>query len=438
MTEPRATYRLQLHAAFDLDAAAGIVPYLARLGISHLYVSPILQAEAGSTHGYDVVDHSRINIELGGEAAFDRLVAALRGHGIGLVVDVVPNHMAIGPANRWWWDVLTHGPASRYARYFDVDWDPPESRLRNVILLPVLGDHYGRILEAGGLKVERRGAELVVRHDEQRWPLDPRSLAPLVAAAARRSGSAELAHVARALDGLPPTGAEVPADVERRSADGAKLSERLEVLVADPALSGALDAELDEVNADHDRLDALLEEQSYRLAFWRASSRDLGYRRFFDINSLAALRVEIPEVFEATHRLILDRVRAGEISGLRIDHPDGLRDPAGYFARLREEAPDAWIVAEKILEADEPLRDWPIDGTTGYRFANLATGLLVDPAGAKPMTDAFAAVTGAPTGWTEVAREARLLTLSASLGSDVNRLTELWLTICEAHRRYRD
>jgi (1->4)-alpha-D-glucan 1-alpha-D-glucosylmutase len=442
MTEPprppRATYRVQLHAGFDLDAATRIVPYLARLGISHLYASPILQAEAGSTHGYDVVDHSRINSELGGAPALDRLVAALRRHGMGLVVDVVPNHMAISPANRWWWDVLAHGPASGYARYFDVDWDPPESRLRNVILLPVLPDHYGRVLEAGELRLQRHDAEVRVVHADQRWPLDPRSLAPLVVEAGERSASEELAFIGRALGDLPPTSSPRRSDVERRQADSAVLGERLAALLRNPPLAAALDDVVRAVNADPDRLDALLEEQSYRLARWRASSRDLGYRRFFDINSLVGLRVEDPEVFDATHRLILERVAAGDIAGLRIDHPDGLRDPAGYFARLREAAPTAWIVAEKILERDEILPDWPIDGTTGYGFANLATGLLVDPAGEGPMTDAYVDLAAAEASWPAVAHEARLLALSASLGSDVNRLSDLWLSICEAHRRYRD
>ncbi|HSM38986.1 MAG TPA: alpha-amylase family glycosyl hydrolase [Candidatus Limnocylindrales bacterium] len=238
MSPPLATYRLQLHAGFDLDAAAAVVPYLATLGVSHVYTSPILQAAAGSTHGYDVVDHGRISDELGGAVAFDRLVAAARGAGLGLVVDIVPNHMAIGPANAWWWDVLKHGPASRFAGYFDVDWDPPEGRLRNLILLPVLADHYGRVLEAGDLRLDRREGDLVVTYGDHSFPLDPDSLGPELAAA------------------------------------------------SDDAIAS--------VNADADRLDALLQVQNYRLAFWRASSRDLGYRRFFDIDTRVGLRVEDP------------------------------------------------------------------------------------------------------------------------------------------------
>lgn len=438
MQAPLASYRLQLHAGFPLDAAAGLVPYLSELGISHLYLSPILQAEAGSTHGYDVVDHSRINQELGGADAFDRLVAAARQAGMGLVVDVVPNHMAIGPANRWWWDVLEHGPASRFARYFDVDWEPPESRLRNVILLPVLEDHYGRVLEANALRIQLDGAALVVAYGEQRYPLDPATLEPMLAEAAAACGSEELAFVARSLGELPASTSSAAADLERRHRDVGVLLERLAALLREPGPAAAVERSVEAVNDDLDRLDVLLEGQNYRLAFWRASSRDLGYRRFFDVNSLIGLRVEEPEVFEVTHRLILERVAAGDIQGLRIDHPDGLRDPAGYFARLREAAPAAWIVAEKILEPHESLPDWPIDGTTGYRFANLVVHVLTDAEAEPTMTRIYADVTGAEADWQVVAHEARQVALSESLGSDVNRLTELWLAICEANRRYRD
>ena len=382
---PRATYRLQLHAGFDFDAATAVVPYLAALGVSHLYASPILQAVPGSRHGYDVVDHGRISDDLGGESGFHRLVEALHAAGMGLVVDLVPNHMAIaGAANRWWWDVLEHGPSSRFADYFDVDWDPPESRLRNVILLPVLEDHYGRLLEAGRISLARDGSAIEVRYGAQRFPLDPRSLSEIVGAAAATSGSAELGFIGRALGELPPATSSDPAELTRRRQDTLVLKERLAALVKNASVAAALDASLAAVNAESDALDRLLEDQHYRLANWRASSRDLGYRRFFDINSLIGLRVEREEVFNATHRLILELVGAGKIDGLRIDHPDGLRDPAAYFARLRAAAPDAWIVVEKILEDGEQLpASWPVDGTTGYEFVARSGGLLLDSRGAR-------------------------------------------------------
>jgi (1->4)-alpha-D-glucan 1-alpha-D-glucosylmutase len=439
VSTPRATYRVQLHAGFTFDDAAAIVPYLARLGISHLYTSPILQAAPGSTHGYDVIDHSRINAELGGEAGFDHLSDALRAHGMGLVLDVVPNHMAIVEGNRWWWDVLEHGPASRFAGHFDVDWDPPEARLRNVILLPILADHYGRVLEAGGMLLARHDGRMTVEVGDRSLPLDPRSVGALVAEAAAAADSDELGFIGAALSELPPSTASDPADLERRQRDADVLGARMDELIADPDLARALDATIGAVNADHDRLDSLLEDQNYRLALWRAASRDLGYRRFFDIDELIGLRTEDERVFRDTHALVLEWLTSGRIDGLRIDHPDGLRDPAGYFARLRTAAPEAWIVAEKILEPGEPLpADWPVDGTTGYRFANLATGLFVDPAGEAPMNALWVDHADAGPDWERIAADARAEVLSAVLGSDVNRLTDLFLAVCEANRRYRD
>ncbi|MBA2265229.1 MAG: malto-oligosyltrehalose synthase [Chloroflexi bacterium] len=386
---PRATYRVQLHAAFTLDDAAAIVPYLADLGVSHLYTSPVLQAARGSMHGYDVVDHSRVSDELGGVEAFDRLIDALRARGMGLVLDIVPNHMAISDErNRWWWDVLEHGRLSRYASYFDVDWDPPESRLRNVILLPVLPDHYGRVLEAGEIQLARDGARLVITHGERRFPLDPQTVERIRTAAGEGT---------------------------------------------------ALDAAVAELNADPELLDEVLAVQHWRLAFWRSASRDLGYRRFFDIDDLIGLRMEDEDAFRDTHALILGWVAEGRVDGLRVDHPDGLRDPAAYFTQLRAAAPDAWIVAEKILDPDEALpTDWPIDGTTGYRFANLATGLQIDPAGESGMSAMWAEVADVGPAWETVVAAARREVLATLLGSDVNRLTAMFVAVCEANRRYRD
>jgi (1->4)-alpha-D-glucan 1-alpha-D-glucosylmutase len=435
----RATYRVQLHAGFTFDDATAIVPYLAELGVSHLYTSPVLQAAPGSTHGYDVVDHSRVNVELGGEAGFARLTDALRAHGMGLVLDIVPNHMAIGEQNRWWWDVLEHGPASRYAGYFDVDWDPPESRLRNVILLPVLADHYGRVLEAGEIRLARRGGRLVVEHGDRAFPLDPQTAGPLVTAAAERGASDELGFIGTALGEMPPSTASDAELVVRRQRDAEVLAGRLTELATDRSIAAALDATVASVNADHDRLDGLLDGQNYRLAFWRAASRDLGYRRFFDIDELIGLRMEDERVFGETHALVLGWIREGLVAGLRIDHPDGLRDPAGYFTRLRAAAPGTWIVVEKILEPDEAMpTDWPVDGTTGYRFANLATGVLVDAAGEAGMNEAWAARADVGPEWETIVADARAEVLSAVLGSDVNRLTDLFLAVCEANRRYRD
>ena len=377
-----ATYRLQLSPAFGFDAAAAVVPYLARLGVSHLYASPYLQAAPGSTHGYDVVDHSRVNDELGGPAAYERLLTALDQHGLGLVPDVVPNHMAVGvpAANRWWWDVLEDGPASPYADHFDVDWDPPEAKLAGQILVPVLGDHYGRALDAGELRLRRDGAAFAVEYFDHRFPVAPRSLDGLLADAARRSGSDEAAFLADAHGALPRATDPDGESRHRRHRDKEVLRSLLERLLRErPGVAAALDEVVAAHNADPDRLDALLRRQNYRLARWRTATEELDYRRFFDIATLAALRTDRAHVWNDVHRLVLEGYRAGAVDGFRIDHPDGLADPAAYLERLRAEAPDAWLVVEKILEPGEALPPWPVAGTTGYDFCHQVGGLLVDP-----------------------------------------------------------
>ena len=439
--EPRATYRLQLHGGFTLEDAAGLVDYLADLGISHLYASPVLQAAPGSTHGYDVVDHSRVSAELGGEHAFAALVAAARRRGLGILLDIVPNHMAIVPPhNRWWWDVLENGTLSRYATYFDVDWDPPEARLRDLVLLPVLGDHYGRVLEAGELRVESGPEGFAVRYHEHAWPMSPSSIAVVLAGAAEGCGSDELAFAAGAYDRLDAVRQDDLTAVRRRHRD----KEVLRALVArlrreEPAVAEAIAAEVARINGDADALDALLERQNYRLSFWRAASRDLGYRRFFDVNSLAGLRVEVDRVFRDTHDLALGWVRSGAVSGLRVDHPDGLHDPAGYLRRLQEASPGTWVVVEKILMPGERLpADWPVDGTTGYDFMARLSALFVDPAGEKPLTTAYEALTGEPSDFLEVLRAKKRQVLRDILGSDVNRLTAQLVELCGRHRRQRD
>ncbi|MGH2790048.1 MAG: malto-oligosyltrehalose synthase [Actinomycetota bacterium] len=371
----RATYRIQLHPGFGFDDAAAVVPYLADLGISHLYCSPYLQARAGSRHGYDVVDHSRLNEELGGAEAHKRLLAALAEHGMGHILDVVPNHMAINdPANAWWWDILRHGPHSRYAAFFDIDWDPPEDKLRRKILVPILGDHYGRILDAGELQLDYAGGEPVVRYHEHTLPLAP--------------------------------GTE-PGDIESANRDAEALHDTLEL-------------------------------QHYRLARWRVASEELNYRRFFAINDLAALRAENPEVFHQTHALVLELVAAGELQGLRIDHIDGLRRPGEYLRNLRTATPGAYVVVEKILERDETLPDWPVEGTTGYDFLNRVGGLFVDPNGAGALTSVYETFTGDVVELDEQRRQKKLDIADSELASDIERLTDLLSDICEQHRRFRD
>jgi (1->4)-alpha-D-glucan 1-alpha-D-glucosylmutase len=436
-----STYRLQLTPDFGFAAAAALADYLGRLGVSHLYASPYLQAARGSQHGYDVVDPTRVNEELGGAAGHRVLVQALGEHDLGQVLDIVPNHMSIGSAeNAWWRDVLENGPSSLYASYFDVDWEHPEARLQNKVLLPVLGDHYGRVLEAGEIRLRRDGEEFQLAYHEHRFAVAPRPLGELLRGAAARAEHDELGFIAGGLSRLPLPTATDRDSTRRRHRDKQVLLRLLnELLAREPALAAAVDEELDRINENVDELDAFIDRQNYRLSYWRSAGRDLGYRRFFDINTLVGLRVEDEAVFEETHRLVLGWVREGVLDGLRIDHPDGLRDPESYLRRLRGAAPAAWIVVEKILEPDERLpATWPVDGTTGYDFLNTVGGVLLDPRGEEPLTRLYASFTGETTDYHALVREKKHQVLHDVLGSDVNRLTELMLRICERHRRYRD
>ncbi len=438
---PRATYRVQLHRDFTFDDAAAIVGYLANLGISHLYCSPCLQAGKGSTHGYDVVSHSAINEELGGAAGHERLSRALAEQRLGRVVDIVPNHMSIaGPENIWWHDVLENGPASQYASYFDVDWQPPDARLRNTILLPVLADHYGRVLEAGEFSLRRDAGSMSLHYGDHRFPLSPRSVETVLHRAAERCPEDRLAFLADSFARLPHAAATDRRSARLRRRDKEVLREMLEQLCREqPPVAEAIDVALREIAADHEALHALLERQNYRLAYWRTAGQDLDYRRFFDVSSLASLRVEDEQVFQDTHALVLGWVRAGLVDGLRVDHPDGLMDPKAYFDRLRQEAPRAWITAEKILQVDEALpADWPVAGTTGYDFLNLVNGLFVDPAGEESLTAFYGEFTGEPTDFAAVMHDKKQLVLRQLFAAEVNRLANLLAQICEADRRHRD
>jgi (1->4)-alpha-D-glucan 1-alpha-D-glucosylmutase len=438
---PLSTYRIQLQPAFGFDDVTAIAPYLHRLGVSHLYASPYLQAAAGSTHGYDVIDHSRVNAELGGEAGHERMCAALGEAGLGQVLDIVPNHMAIVGGNRWWWDVLENGPSSQYASYFDVDWDPPEAKLRNTVLMPILGDHYGRVLEAGEFRLQRDEGGFIVHYYDHLLPVAPRSLDDLLAGAARRCRSMELESLATFFGRLPPSYLTDRASVRERHRDKEVLRASLaRLLREEPAVAAAVDAEVAAVNADPDRLDALLERQNYRLAFWRTAGRELDYRRFFDIHTLAALRMEDEAVFVDTHELLIKWLDRGVVDGLRIDHPDGLRDPEGYLRRLERDAgPHTWVVVEKILEPGERLpQSWPVAGTTGYDFAYRVGGLFVDPSGEEPLNEAYTAFTGETVDYNEIVYENKRLVMAEVLSAEINRLTNLAIDACERHRRYRD
>jgi (1->4)-alpha-D-glucan 1-alpha-D-glucosylmutase len=390
---PRATYRLQFHKDFTFDDAVPLASYLAKLGISHLYSSPILTARAGSTHGYDVVDHTRINPELGGAEAFERLAAALRAVGIGIIVDIVPNHMAVGGAdNPWWLDVLENGDTSRYARFFDVQFDTPDADLRGKILAPFLGAPYGEILRSGDLRLVRdeTTGKVAVAYHHHRFPIRPEDQA------------------------------EVVTDLDRYR--------------------------------DPDALHELLERQNFRLAWWRTAGDQINWRRFFDITELAGLRIERPEVFDAVHALTFDLYRRGLIDGARVDHVDGLADPAGYCRTLRarlntlaSERPagadrgPAYIVIEKILGPDEQVpADWGVDGTTGYDFMNQVSALQHDPAGEQALTDLWGTISGRPTDFETEELTAREEMLRTAFDRQLDATAEAFYAIAAANPETRD
>jgi (1->4)-alpha-D-glucan 1-alpha-D-glucosylmutase len=464
---PRATYRLQLGPALTFDAAAEVLDYLVALGISDAYTSPFLETSGAGSHGYDVADHDRLRAELGGEEAFARFAAALERLGLGLLVDVVPNHMGIARArNAWWQDVLEYGPASPYATAFDIDWNPVKRELTDKVLLPILGDQYGHVLDAGQLQLERDGGRFRVRYGETRLPLAPRSYTRLLtlrvdeldaALGAEHRAVLELKSLATWFATLRPQ-----ADAGRRvSADeGYK---RLEALLHDsPDIRDFVDRNVAVFNGtpgdprSFDRLDALLDEQVYRLAFWRVAGEEINYRRFFDINELAAIRMEVPEVFEAAHRRLFRFIRDEIVTGLRIDHPDGLYRPAEYFRRLQRGAflevchaplPAAgpvpvqpfYIVAEKILAPGERLPEtWAVAGTTGYEFLNLLNGIFVDRTNARAIDDLYARVLRTRPSFPEIVYEAKRLIMDGSMASELNVLAHRLNRISEKHRASRD
>jgi len=437
---PTSTYRLQLNAKFTFHDAARVAVYLKDLGISHLYCSPYLQAAKGSMHGYDVVDHQKLNIELGGEEGHAELCKQLSELGLGQVLDIVPNHMAIGPDNRYWWDVLENGPSSKYATWFDIDWHSSEVKLQNKILIPVLGDQYGRILAAGQIQIEQGADQFTVRYAENSYPLSPRSLAVVLAKACGFIANDTMGFIADSLSRLPAPDSTDAQLVEERHRDKAVIYGLLKRLCKEqPEACAAISSVISSINSDPDELDELLNQQNYRLAYWRTADQELGYRRFFDVNTLIGLRMERPHVFDATHRRVLEWLQNGILDGVRIDHPDGLRDPAQYFTRLRERAPDAWIIGEKILEPGEFLRNsWPIEGTSGYDFMNVCNNVLVNGNGLEKFSQIYSAFISEPTDFDAVAHEKKLAVEQEALGSDVNRLASLFVEICENNRDRRD
>jgi (1->4)-alpha-D-glucan 1-alpha-D-glucosylmutase len=461
---PTATYRIQFNAGFTFRDAAAIVPYLAELGVSDLYASPYLQARPGSVHGYDIVDHDHLNREIGDEHDHGRMSAALREHGLGHVLDIVPNHMGIamgarGKRNRWWMSVLENGPASPYASHFDIDWNPRNPELCGKVLLPVLGDQYGCVLEAGELNLVYEAGQFRVEYYDNVFPVTPASTAAVLQLALeklhRKPNDAErmeLESIMTALRHLPPRRARDTRSINERSRERIVTRRRLRDLVyRSDAVRQALKEAVDEYNGtpgephSFDRLDTLLNHQAYRLAYWRVAAEEINYRRFFDVNDLAGVRVERPRVFDATHRLILRLVREGIVTGLRIDHPDGLFDPRGYLVTLQrttmglERTEDFYVLVEKILTGDEPLpAEWPVAGTVGYEFMNRVNGLFVQPRNEGKMDAVYRAFTGFGDTFEDLVYEKKRLILRSALVSELTVLTTLLDRISERNRCSRD
>jgi len=437
---PGSTYRVQMHKGFNFDDAGAIAGYLSALGVTHVYSSPYLQAAPGSTHGYDVVDHRKVNEELGGAEAHERFCKRLGENGLGQVLDTVPNHMSLGAQNRYWWDVLENGTNSRYASFFDIDWNSSEERLRDKVLVPILPDQYGRALSAGGVVVVRKEAAFTVEAAGQTFPVSPASLSVILSRAADYAKSDALSFVSASFARLPTPDFWDRRTILARHRDKNVLHGLLERLCrTETNLDEAIDRVVRELNANVDALDEFLSQQYYRLAYWKTADQQLGYRRFFDVNTLIGLRVEREFVFDETHALIVKWLKQGVLDGVRVDHPDGLRDPKQYLERLRERAPDAWIVGEKILEPGEWMRrDWPIEGTTGYDFLNVVMGTLVQSEGLKRLGEHYAAFTGDTTEFAVIAHDKKIAVTQETLGSDVNRLASLFVDICEGNRDQRD
>jgi (1->4)-alpha-D-glucan 1-alpha-D-glucosylmutase len=451
-----ATYRLQWHQGFGLREARELVPYLKALGITHVYASPLFKARRGSLHGYSVTNPLDLNPELGPRGSFDRLAQELKAQDLGLILDIVSNHMAMSPANPWWMDVLESGPASPYAPFFDIDWNPPRRTLEGRVLLPVLGKPFGQALEAQELSLKLEHGGFCVYYYGHKFPVAPKMYLDILTLRLdeleQEIGPGNpaflgLTGIISVLEHLPERTVRSRRKLKERHRDKEIIKERLWLLYqGSPEIKKFLDANMALFNGtkedpdSHDLLEQLLRRQSYRLAFWRASLEYINYRRFFSINELIGIRQEDPEVLETVHALLFKLISDGKVSGLRIDHCDGLYDPLDYLLRLRdhtklfdgEGAPGFSLVVEKILAGDELLpREWPVCGTTGYDFLAQANGLFVDKAGLAHLNALFRRYTGLKSKFPDLVYENKKLVIESlfggeveSLGDDLSRLAE--------------
>jgi (1->4)-alpha-D-glucan 1-alpha-D-glucosylmutase len=461
---PSSTYRLQLSERFGFYDAAAVAGYLKRLGISDLYVSPIFKAAPGSTHGYDVLDHDALNPELGGAEGFQALCDATKAHQLGLIVDFVPNHMGVGcDGNRFWEDVLEHGQASERAEFFDIDWHPPKQTLADKLLLPILPDQYGVVLESGYFALHFDGNTVRLRAGQRTLPLRPKSLAPVLSRVADLlEGKApldrieELRALGREFAALDEGDAETPPVVDAYRRNARSLQNRLGEFATFSGLQLAIEQALHALTGSpsepesFDFLDDLLREQHYRVSAWQLALEAVNYRRFFDVSELASLRVELPRVFDASHHCLLSLIEQGKISGIRLDHVDGLSDPIGYLRtldeRLHQALPDSdpselsvYVVVEKILAPGEALRSsFRAHGTTGYEFARLATGVFLDRRAQTSLTATYREFTGDTRNFEDHLVQAKRDVLSELLASDATLLSRMLERLAERDRRFRD
>lgn len=461
---PRATYRLQFNRNFTFADAVEIVPYLAQLGISHCYASPYLRARSGSLHGYDIVNHHELNPEIGTPEDFDRFVTALHEHGMGQILDIVPNHMGImGADNSWWLDVLENGEASEYADFFDIDWCPLKNELQGKVLVPVLADQYGTVLDRGELRLafDKNRGEFSIFYFQHRFPVNPQEYPRIMGygiedlkqqLGKQNKDLLELESLIAAFNNLPPREESVSEKRAESIRDKETNKRRLAALcLRAPHIAQFLEGAVQKLNgtpgesSSFDTLHELIKKQAFRLAYWRVAADDINYRRFFDVNDLAALRQEDENVFARTHDFVLQLLREKKINGLRIDHPDGLYDPQQYFERLQRDGngsdgeKSCYIVAEKILATDEHLpATWPIDGTTGYNFLNLVNGLFVDPANEKKMSRIYSLFIGEEINFRELVYECKKLVMERLLNSELNVLANHLSRIALADRHTCD
>ena len=498
LPEPRipvSTYRLQLSSQFTFRDATNIIGYLHDLGITDIYASPYFKAKRGSLHGYDIVDHNSLNPEIGSQEDYAAMAAELRRHGMGQVLDIVPNHMCVECSeNTWWMEVLENGPSSPYAMYFDIDWTPVKKELRGKVLLPTLGDQYGNILEGQELKVVLEEGAFSVRYYEHRFPLEPRTyvlilehhLQELQAGLPEgHADIAELLSIITALKHLPTPTETDPAKVEERHREKEVIKRRLSALFSgSPEVRAHLEENLRLFNGtkgdpkSFDLLDGLMNQQIYRLSHWRVAMEEINYRRFFDINGLGAIHMEQHDVFQATHQLIFRLIRDKSVTGLRVDHPDGLYNPAEYFHRLQrgcftqqmiasgwagdpqsltpqteralaeryDEAVLAdpaykpfYIVGEKILAKSERMpEDWPIFSTTGYVFLNSVNGIFIDGSNAKGFDGIYEKFIRAKINFLDIMYEKKQLVMEVGMSSEVNTLGHYLDDFSEKSRHTRD